>query len=284
VQASFEKVPLSPGESFRLLEYEGPHFDAPWHFHPEYELTLIVESRGTRFVGDSVLRFEPGDLCLIGPNLPHCWLNSRGARGRSRAIVVQFAEGFLGQDFWKAPELRPVFTLLQRSGRGLGFQGSGRALAAKELAELGKFRGTERLLRTLLLLGRLASARDTRPLASASFAPTLNLAASQRIDRVYRHLVENFRKQITLSEVATIARLSPAAFCREFLKNTGKPLMAVVNEMRVGHACRLLIEGKHNASEACYESGFNNVAHYNRMFKRITKLTPSAYQKRFAEH
>ncbi len=283
MQPAFEKVPIRPDESFRCLEFRQPRFDAPWHQHPELELTLIVSSSGLRFVGDAIESFDAGDLVLAGANLPHCWLNhDKPPRGGAAAVVVQFGEAFLGSDFLQAPELHGVKRLLTRAARGLCFEGRTRKNAGERLRQLPHLRGSRRLLALLEILELLSAARDARALSSAGFRPVFDAAGAERINRVHRYLLEHLTDEIRLDDVAALAHLSPAAFCRYFKRATGKPLMATVNEMRVGHACRLLLDESRSVSEVCYASGFNNLSHFNRQFQRSVGCTPSTYRKRLA--
>ncbi len=281
MQPAFEKVSIRADESFRCHEYRVKRFASPWHQHPEVELTLIVSSSGLRFVGDQIEPFDAGDLVLVGPSLPHCWLNhEQPPRGGAAAVVVQFGEAFLGSDFLRAPELHAVRRLLRRAARGLCFGARARATVHERMRRLPKLHGSRRLLALLEVLESLASAADARALSSAGFRPLLEPASAARIDRVHRFLLEHLCDEIRLEQVAALAHLSPGAFCRYFKRATGKPLMAAVNEMRVGHACRLLLEESRSVSEICYASGFNNLSHFNRQFRRRVGCAPSDYRRR----
>jgi len=284
MQPAFEKVALRPEQSLRVLDSAPARFNAPWHCHEEHELTLVPESHGTRFVGDRIARFSEGDLVLIGSSLPHCWVNEPArSRRRVRVLVVQFRSSLLESGPAAAPELASVRRLLARASRGLEFRGRTRAQAAERLLDLRGQSGARQLMSFLSILETLAESREVVALSSIGYKPELGLAATGRVDRVYRYLLEHFRERIRLSEVARLAHLSPAAFCRHFHSATGKSLMRTVNEIRVGHACKLLLEDGTNASEACFASGFNNLSHYNRQFLRVTGLTPSEYKARFSQ-
>jgi AraC-like DNA-binding protein len=281
VKATFEKVALRSDESFRLMEVARHRFGGGWHFHPEVELTLIVQSRGIRFIGDRASRFEAGDLVLVGPNLPHCWISDDGEEARrARAIVLQFHPEFLGEKFFSTPELASIGRLLDRAALGLEVQGKTKKQLAQRLLELPRLSGARRLIAILSILEALAASRDTRALATPNFRPRLDVRASERIDQVYRFLLKHFQEPIRLAEVARIARMAPSAFCRNFRRDVGRPLFSVLNEIRIGHACKLLSETGAQVSEICYGSGFGNLSHFNRQFLRVTGFTPREYRKK----
>jgi AraC-like DNA-binding protein len=281
VKATFEKIALGRDESFRLMEVTRHRFSGGWHFHPEVELTLIVESRGIRFVGDRASRFEAGDMVLVGPNLPHCWISDDGDEARrARAIVLQFHPKFLGEHFFSTPELTPLGRLLDRAALGLEVRGRTKKELAPRLLELPRLSGAQRLISILSILEALARSRDAHPLATPGFRPRLDVRASDRIDLVYRFLLKHFQEPIRLADVARVARMAPSAFCRNFRRDVGRPLFSVLNEIRVGHACKLLVETDGQVSEVCFESGFGNLSHFNRQFLRVTGLTPREYRKK----
>ncbi len=284
MQPTFEKVALGPEQSLCVLDSAPARFNAPWHFHEEHELTLVPESHGTRFVGDRVARFYEGDLVLVGSNLPHCWVNEPArSRRRVSVLVVQFKKTLLVGGLDDAPELNAVKRLLARASRGLEFRGRTRAKVAEEMLRLRGQSGAKRLISFLSILENLAESHDAIVLSSAGYKPHFDGVATERVDQVFRFLLENFRERIRLNDVARIAHLSPAAFCRHFRRATGRSLIQTVNDIRVGHACRLLVEGGSNASQACFASGFNNLSHYNRQFYRVTGLTPSEYKAKFSQ-
>jgi AraC-like DNA-binding protein len=283
VKASFEKVALKSDESFRLMDVTGDRFGGGWHFHPEVELTLIAESRGIRFIGDRASRFEAGDVVLVGPNLPHCWISDEGDDARrARAVVLQFHPQFLGENFFSTPELAPLGRLLDRAHLGLEVRGKTRKELAQQLLELPRLSGARRLISILSILDVLAESRELRPLATSGFHPRLDVRASERIDRVYRFLLKRFQEPIRLAEVARVARMAPAAFCRTFRRDVGRPLFSVLTEIRIGHACKLLLETDGQVSQVCFDSGFGNLSHFNRQFLRVTGLTPREYRKKLS--
>lgn len=276
MQAQPEKVSLRPGESFACRAFSTPRFNSPFHFHPECELTLIEASHGLRFVGDSIERFSSGDLVLLGPGLPHYWSNSLGWRGQARSIVVQFLPEVPGS----APELVGVRRLLQRATRGVHF--SGRA-AADVTAAMRLMPGLSPLPRLLLLietLGRLAGARGTRLLASAGYAPVLNIEDQDRLTRVLEYINAALAEGVEQREAARRAHMTPAGFSRYFRRKLGHTFEAFVNEVRVGRICRTLVdEPERPVAEIAFATGYNSLANFNRQFLRRTGLSPMAYRR-----
>ena len=290
--AHFEKI-TDRGEagSFHCRCFDVPSFGTPWHFHPEWELTLIVESRGQRFVGDNIAAFAPGDLVLLGPNLPHCWLNvpspeGYGASvGRARSVVVQFGANLLGAGWQEGPEMRAVRSLLtDRASRGVCFVGPAAQRLGGRLAALPGQHALPRLLELVALLDALARlpARAARPLASEGFTPALNLAQAKRLETICRFVHGHFRDAIRLAEMAALAHLTPEAFSRFFKQKTGKTFVEFLNDVRIGEACRLLIEQETlGVTEICYACGFENVSNFNRHFRLRHRLSPRDFRRRF---
>ncbi len=279
MRALLEKVALRPGESFACREFALKRFDSPWHFHPECELTLVEQSHGLRFVGDSIERFEAGDLVLLGKNLPHYWTNPPEWRGPAQSIVVQFGDGLLGRDWLQTPELAGVQRLLERAVRGVHFSGRPAAEVATRLKRMLTLAPLARLQELLGVLDTLAAAPGARLLASAGFTPVFNTADGSRLGRVLDYVNRTAADSVQQREAARLAGLSPAAFSRYFRKKLGHTFEAFVNEVRVGRACRALIEAPERAvAEIAFAAGYNNLANFNRQFRRRTGLAPVAYR------
>lgn len=284
IKAQFELVPRSEAASFAVREFKLPAFSSPWHFHPEIELTYIVASRGRRFVGDHMAAFAPGDLVLIGANLPHFWHNDPPLRGEAppaHSVVIQFREGCFGQDFFGIPELSAVQRLLRRALRGLRFTGHTRDKVGSLMLAIRDQAEVERLIQFLDILAQLAHAPDAEVLSSAGFAPTLDEQAGDRINRAYRFVFAHYIDAFRYEEVAAAAGMSLSAFCHYFKRVTGRTLSEFVREVRVGQARRLLIETSDTIAEVAYASGFQTLSNFNTQFRELTGLNPGQYRKRF---
>lgn len=290
MQASFEKID-AVGRSFVVCERQDPAFPFAWHYHPEVELTFIVESSGTRFVGDSIASYGPGDFVLLGPDLPHTWKSavSRTSTRRAarhavhRAVYAQFRADFAGPGLLAAPECMAIRKLLGRAGRGLRFPAAARALGERRMPELLNASGARRISVLLELLDDLAQVRGAQYLTSEGYAPWVRRQEQQRIDRVCGFLHERFTQPVRQPEAARQAHLSIAAFSRFFKRALGRSFTDYLQELRIGHACRQLIESERSVAEIAVASGFPNLSHFHRCFLAAKHMTPRAYRVRFAE-
>jgi AraC-like DNA-binding protein/mannose-6-phosphate isomerase-like protein (cupin superfamily) len=276
-----ELVPVDPSSPITLRDTRHTHFSYPWHYHPEIELTLILVGRGLRYVGDSIHTFEEGDLCLIGAETPHCWLSKPVPGQPVRALVVQFLPQAFGHDFLELSATHPITELFRKAKHGLRLTGSLRAKASEETKRL--FGAARRPVDQLVcLLGILAL------VAESSEAEVLSLASGQRpqtprhaetAQRILAYIHENASRQMSQREVADLAGLSAAGFSRFFSRHFGKPFVSYLAEIRVGNACRLLMEDERSIAEVAADVGFNNLANFNRRFRRLKGVTPSAYRR-----
>lgn len=280
MKAILEKISHDRNRSFALFEYQRRRFDCPFHYHPEIELTLIVGSSGHRYVGDHIGRFAPGDLVLMGPNLPHSYINDTKFFGQAHSVVLQFLPECLGSDFFQLGELKAISNLLERSRVGLSFHGRTRERTAQALVQLMSLDGVERLTLFLKILQMLADTRQCRLLASPAYSPSLALYQGERINRVCELISGKFKEGITQSEAARTARMSAPSFSRFFRRATNRTFRAFLNEVRIGHASRMLLETDRTVAEVCYDSGFGNLSNFNRQFLKLRKVSPRAYRRR----
>jgi AraC-like DNA-binding protein/mannose-6-phosphate isomerase-like protein (cupin superfamily) len=272
-----------PGRSaVKVKLREMPHFTYPWHYHPEYEILFVIEGSGTSFVADSIEEFQSGDLALIGSSLPHFWrsdekyLNS-GGKLKIKYVVIQFPNDFLKDEIANYPEYHPIGDLLERASKGIRFSADFALGIEKKIMKLSKSDGFERIIHLQELLYALAKTVDYRLLAGELYQQENHTFTNFRLTKVLQFLNTNYQRKIELETVADIANLHPAAFCRFFKEKTGKSLSEYVNDMRIGYACRLIIEGKLSVSQISFESGFNNLSNFNRTFKKHTGYTPTNY-------
>jgi AraC-like DNA-binding protein len=280
VKAILEKIPHDRNHSFTFFESQGRRFACPFHHHPEIELTLIASSSGHRYVGDHIGRFTPGDLVLMGPHLPHSYINDTKSSGRAHSVVLQFLPKRLGSDFFQSGELRNIRHLLERCRVGLSFQGRTRDKIAPLLFQLLSLEGAARLMGFLNILDILARSKDFRALASPTYSPALALYQGERINRVCELISRKFKEGITQSEAARTAHMSPPSFSRFFRRATNRTFRAFLNEVRIGHATRLLLETDYTITEVCYGSGFGNLSNFNRQFLKLRKVSPRAYRRK----
>jgi len=280
VKAILEKISHVRDRSFASFEYHCPRFDCPFHYHPEIELTLIVRSSGQRFVGDHVGRFAPGDLVLMGPDLPHMYVSDTKCSGPAHSIVLQFLPGCLGSGFFERGEMKSIHRLLERSRVGLSFHGRTRDKAEAALKQIDRMDGFPRISAFLHVLDILAQSNESRTLASPTYSPSLALYQGERINRVCDLISKKFKEGITQSEAARTARMSGPSFSRFFRRATNKTFRSFLNEVRVGYASQLLLETDRTVAEACYDSGFGNLSNFNRQFLKLRKVSPRNFRKR----
>lgn len=282
MRATYEAVQPNSASSFTVRTFREEAFAAPYHHHPEYELTLILAGDGKRYVGSHLAPYAPGDLVLLGPNVPHCWKSEPGPRGEIRAVSVvsHFTHEFLGDSFFDKTELRPVAQLLLRSAGGLQF--SGPAGARRAIRELGQEPDAlRRLLLLLSILQELAATTDYRVLDPNHRAYPTAPPERERCHRVMAYLVEHFREDITLAQVADVANLSPSAFCKYFKNITRRTFGQTVLDYRLQYATQQLVQTSRPAADICYDSGFRDVPYFNRVFKARHGQSPLHYRQQF---
>ncbi|GHJ41342.1 AraC family transcriptional regulator [Streptomyces sp. TS71-3] len=286
MRASFEHIVPTPAMSWKLWVRSEPRFSFHWHFHPEYELTLITGGTGTRVVGDSVQDYGPGDLTLIGPDVPHTYASSPG-QAANEAVVVQFRRDFLGGELFARPEFAAVSTLLERASRGVRFpRGTGPSPGGEPLPEAPSTAAliglppAERTLGLLRILVALAGRDDHRFLAGAGYSPAPGRAAGQRIDAMMRLLHTGYTRPIGLEEVAEAAGMAPSSASRFFRRTTGTTLTAYLNALRVRAACHLLAATDRRVADIAADCGYANLANFNRRFREVTGMAPREYRAR----
>lgn len=255
-----------------------------WHFHPEAELILFHRGSGMQFVGDSILPFAPGDVVLVGANLPHYWrfddqYVQENDSSAPFVTVAHFTEAFWGTPFLNLPENQPLKALLYRAQRGLLLPGTASAAVQPRFTQLARAQGPWRIAALLECLLAFNDYENLQVLASAEFSYDTADIEDDRLNAVYQYTLANFRQRITLAEVAAVAGLVPPAFCRYFKGRMGKTYFRFLLEIRVSRARQLLIETDLSIKDLCFESGFGNSVDFHKSFKQLTGRTPLAYQR-----
>ena len=284
IKASIEILQSGNRQSFLVRKFDQWEFDGPYHFHPEYELTYITRGSGKRYVGTHMEDFVEGDLVLLGPNLPHCWklANIEQMQNEAGAIVIQFTEDFLGNIFLERPELQDISKLLKRSVTGIRFDGNTQIAANKSIIDLcNEDNNFNKLLKLLDVLQQLAISNEFALLDQNQSIAERSIAEQERINPVFAYLVENFRKPVSLDNAASIANMTPNAFCKYFKKITRKTFMETIIEYRLNYATQQLVQTDKPISEISFESGFGDVSHFYKMFKVKMGLSPLNYRKKF---
>ena len=274
-----EIVDRSAG-SIRYLEHGWPTELCRWHAHDEYELHLIVETRGKAFVGDHIGVFEPGSLYLTGPLVPHNWVTDPESWDlvATRDMLVQFDDAGLVLAESAYPEFRELKPILELSASGLEFVGFDLDEAMDRFVEIRESAGLKRVLLSLDFLMRLSRWTKVLPLSAARVTNRSGLKNHSKIVAVIEHVVANFREELTLADSAEMACMSPSAFSRRFHTTTGNRFTDFINRVRIGQACVKLYETDDRISSICFNVGFRNLANFNRQFSRIKGMTPRAYR------
>jgi AraC-like DNA-binding protein len=278
----YQKLVTPPSQSVIIFNEEKPHFTVPWHFHPEIEILFVVKSSGTSYIGDCIESFSAGDITIIGENVPHWWKSDikymDGTINEGiKALIIQFDRDIFGANFINTPEMCSIKELLEKSKRGIKFVGSSRDMLGKQMMKIFRVKGIHRITELILLLDMMAGSNEFHYHSSLGYSKILNSYDFYRFNKIHEYLVTNFTREISLDDISKVINMSPTALCRYFKKHTGKTLFTFLNEIRIGHACKLMIEENVSISNASYESGFNNLSHFNYQFKRMMKVTPSEY-------
>jgi AraC-like DNA-binding protein len=287
MQLRYKILDQHPENSFMARRETFPCLDEVWHYHKEYELIYFVRGNGVRYVGNTVERFDEGEIYFIGSNLPHLFKNDfyreseEGLEGSVDMIIIQFSGDFTGNGFFDLPELRKIKALLQRSSIGLKFSTATSSLLHSNFMNIVKLKGMDGLIDLFRILNTLSQRGDSIPVCYHALAGVFRKKEKERIAKIRNFLIENYYRKIELNEVAALVNLTPTAFCRYFKRSTQKSLSEYLNEIRVGNACKMLIEDKKQISDISVSCGFHSPSNFNRRFKSVMGLSPTEYLKKY---
>jgi AraC-like DNA-binding protein len=283
-EPKLESISPEFGSSFKIHNYkEASNDHAPtWHFHPEMEIVFVNGGAGKRHIGNHISYYHNGDLIFIGANLPHFGFTDR-LTGNKSEVVIQTREDFMGDTFFEAPEMAAVNQLLKRSHQGIVFHGKTKRQVGKKIEKLLDLDKFDRLIGFLEILQDLALSEEYTLLNVENVVLETKPQDTRRLDRIYRFVSSEFKRAITLDEVASLSSMTKEAFSRYFKSKTGKTFTQFVNEYRLVHASKLLSEQHLSITDICYASGFNNFSHFNKQFKAYTGKSPSAYRNQFKQ-
>jgi AraC-like DNA-binding protein len=281
-----EHIDFPLQSAIKVKWQQKPHFTYPWHFHSEYEIIYVIEGTGSSFVGNSIEGFRAGDMALLGSNLPHFWrsdekYHSKESKENINYIVIQFSNELFSDSFFQFVEFQIIRDLIKRAERGIRFDESFSVIAGKKIIKIAKSKGFKQFILLLELLHDFGKTNRYQLLASESYNEQEQNFSNDRMTKVLHYINTSYQQKVELERVASIANLHPAAFCRYFKEKTGKSLSEYLNDMRLGYACRLILDGNMSISQICFESGFNNLSNFNRTFKKHTSYTPTEYYKEF---
>lgn len=263
--------------SFICYEVNVPAFELLWHYHPEYELTYIIKGKGKRLVGDHYDYFQEGDLVLLPPFIAHTWISEKKAKENCKAIVIQFSSEF-AQQLFQFSELKSIEQLFAKAERGLQLFLPPKTDHIQQLQTLLKGNEAVSFFTLLQIFHQLTTAKSV-PLASIQYKPMKGNENQQRINKVFQYVQQEFRENISLKKAAGLIHLSESAFCKYFKRVSGKTFSDYTNEIRIAHACQLLMETDLPISDIAFDAGFGSLTYFNRVFLKKKKVRPWEYRK-----
>ena len=259
-----------------------------WHFHEELELVYIIKSTGTRFVGDSIEKFQSGEVILIGKNVPHMWLNDEAYFEENscltaQAVSVHFKDNFVGKEFLSLPEMQPISHLLKKAAQGIKFNNVTDNIK-NELLHLSSLNPAIKITRIIEILSKLEQTQHYTLLSSNGFINTFHQTENKRLNTIYEYVYQNFHTPISSKDVAELANMNASAFSRFFKTIHRKPFTRFLNEIRIGFACKMLLENKESITSIAYACGFGNISNFNRQFRIIKNESPSSFLSQHKKH
>ncbi len=279
-----EITPLKDQDCFLIFDRERSVFNFPIHFHPEYEINYINNAGGgKRLVGDHIGVIGDKELVMVGPNLYHGWENYRNSGLKPmHEITIQIPRELFTDDLLGRNLLKPLNELFKNADRGILFSQQTIQLVEPKLKSLSQKRGFDSFLVFQSLLYDLAISRDQQLLTNMSFQRQNDFYNSERIEKIYNYVKENYQQKLKLEDAAKLVNMSVISFSRLIKQRTGKSYVDFVNEIRLGYATRWLIESNKSVSEICFDCGFNNISNFNRIFKKRQGCTPSEFRNNFS--
>ena len=273
------QMTATPDNSFVVRKDSGESMLNNWHYHAEIEFLYIRKSTGTWLVGDHIGHFQNGDVVMLGPNLPHCFRHEAGAMESGETICVKFLPAMMGNHFLELPEAKSIQHIIARSNTGLKLEGRTKELAATMIEEMLEDSPGKKLVHLLWLLQEVADSKEIVPLSSKGFIQSPGNPDEERVKLIFEYTLKNYHQKISLDKVATLLHMTRPSFCRFFKNKTKKTYVQFLMEVRIGYACKLLVEDEKNVAEIGYECGYNNISHFNHQFKTITGKKPLEYKK-----
>ncbi len=276
---TLEKITLDFGSSILASTHTEflKHTPASWHFHPEIELVYVNKGKGKTHIGNHLSYFNNSQLLLIGSNLPHNGFTDRLTTNGSETLI-QFNPEFLGNNFFNVPEMVSIKRLLEKAKNGIVFGVKTKRKLGSKIEKISQKGGFKQILLLLEVLHTLSKSDDYTILNADGFVFEIQPQNSSKIDLIFKYINQNFDQHITLEEISNLVSMTVPAFCRFFKKTTGKTFTKLVNEYRIVHATKLLSESQKSITDICYECGFNNFSHFNKLFKEFTGKSASKYR------
>ncbi len=278
-----EITPLTQSDCFTVFSRVKSEFDFPLHYHEEFELNFIQNAKGAkRVIGDHIDEISDHELILVGPNLQHGWFTHKCRSKEIREITIQFHRDLFDEKFLQRNQMSFIRNMFERSLRGIMFSPETIQVIRPRLMELPQKHGFDSVLELMSILHDLSTSRNIRSLSDSSFSNMESLSYnSRRVEKVMEYLNRNFDKEVNLSEAAKLTNMTEVSFSRFFKIRTGKTFVDTLNEIRLGHASRMLIDTTQSINEVAYKCGFNNMSNFNRIFKKKKDCTPKEFREAY---
>jgi AraC-like DNA-binding protein len=282
-----EYLPPDSEESFFLNAFDFSYFPTPWHYHPEYELVLVVRSYGKRFIGNAVSDFEAGDLSFFGPNLPHLYKNApefyeNNKSLRASSIVIHFSEKSIGEDFLMLPQAKKIRDFFEMSKQGLDITGPTKEFVIHQMNKMLGLNGMNRLICLLSILNKLSVSADYELISDPGIIGH-NKMDTDRLNKIFQYTLKNFERDIRLEEVAALVYMTRTSFCRFFQERTKRSFFSFLASIRLDHSCKLLKETNKSIADITYSCGYNNLSNFNRQFRSKFDMSPKSYRQLYSK-
>ncbi|HEY4874750.1 MAG TPA: AraC family transcriptional regulator [Puia sp.] len=278
-----EIIPLTPNDCFTLFSRTKKEFNFPLHYHDEFELNFIFNAKGAkRIVGDSIEIIDDLELVLIGPNLYHSWFTHECKSKDITEITIQWHRDLFDDKLLSRNQLNFVKCLFDRAQRGISFPKETIEKIVPRIKSLDQKGGFASVLELMLILHELSISSDIKTLSDATFINTQFSYNSRRIEKAFQYMNHNYDRGVTLGEVAKLVNMTDVSFSRFIKKRTGNTFIDTLNEIRLGHASKMLIDTTHSIAEVSFNCGFNNISNFNRIFKKKKGCTPKGFRENFA--
>ncbi|WP_353140665.1 AraC family transcriptional regulator [Pseudopedobacter sp.] len=286
MKAQFHKVPTRLETSYNIRNDVSPNFGTIWHYHPELELHFVKKGEGVRFIGDNINNFSTGEMILLGENLPHTWRCKDeyfypGSALNVEATVIQFLPNCLGQDFLSLPETFQIPKLYEKAKQGLIIKGKTKKKLETLMHDALGAQNLERVTILLNILSTLANSNEFETITKSHAFYQTNSLDTERINKICTYTLSNYKEDISLEQIASLSNLSITSFCRYFKQITKKTYYDFLTEIRISHACRMLVSNSMTVEAISMECGFNNPSNFYRHFKKVMGCTPIEYKTKF---
>ncbi len=281
------KIRAQDEEHFRIGIFQDNLEKSTWHYHNHYEISFITEGTGKRIVADSMESFHPGDLVFIGQNLPHVWIADKARFALSNRnlemVYLQFSTTILFPQLLSMAEFANVRKALEMSERGIQIVGDTLNKVSEIMLQLPYLNGIEQLLNFYRLMDIIGKSTSNIALASEEYLRKKFNTSNKRIEAIHDYFMNNYRNEVNLEELSQLVNMAKGSLCRFFKENSGITLWEYLNHIKIEFACKMLMNNELSIAQVCFDSGFNNLNHFNRQFRKITGITPSSYRKKFSE-